>query len=174
MPAVYAYSPVLVPRPPDWPPWHQVTGYCLVASPDQKLDSALAEFLLIGDKPVVVTFGSMSCLDSADCLLLKRAVEAVRHLEMRCIVISGWSKLVLPPSKDLFIIQSAPHEVLFPKCCAVIHHAGAGTTARCVLSGIPSVAVPILRWLVFEHQKCVALGRIELTNEIAVWGEKQV
>ena len=30
------------------------------------------------------------------------------------------------------------------KCCAVIHHGGAGTTARVLQAGVPSVIVPIL------------------------------
>ena len=44
----------------------------------------------------------------------------------------------------LHCIKGAPHEWVFPRCCAVIHHGGAGTTARVLQAGVPSVIVPIL------------------------------
>eukprot|EP00937_MAST-01D_sp_MAST-1D-sp2_P002145 g2145.t1 len=43
-------------------------------------------------------------------------------------------------------LDSVPHEWLFPRCSVVVHHGGAGTTARCLLAGVPCVIVPIFRW----------------------------
>jgi hypothetical protein len=43
------------------------------------------------------------------------------------------------------------HELLFPRCCAVVQHGGAGTTARCLLHGLPTVVVPLLRWFDQVH-----------------------
>ena len=39
-----------------------------------------------------------------------------------------------------------PHEWIFPQCSCVIHHGGAGTLARTLQSGVPSIIVPILKW----------------------------
>ncbi|HET8989262.1 MAG TPA: nucleotide disphospho-sugar-binding domain-containing protein [Humibacillus sp.] len=43
---------------------------------------------------------------------------------------------------DVIGIGSAPHEVLFPRCAAIVHHGGAGTTAAAVRAGVPQVVVP--------------------------------
>jgi UDP:flavonoid glycosyltransferase YjiC (YdhE family) len=43
---------------------------------------------------------------------------------------------------DVIGIGSPPHEVLFPRCAAVVHHGGAGTTAAAVRAGVPQVIVP--------------------------------
>ena len=59
------------------------------------------------------------------------------------VLLTGWAS----PPKDLpdgcFCVESVPHEWVFKKCCAVIHHGGAGTTARVLQAGVPSVIVPI-------------------------------
>jgi hypothetical protein len=50
---------------------------------------------------------------------------------------------------------SVPHDWLFPRCRAVIHHGGAGTTARALRSGIPQIIRPVFSWsdqpLLAEH-----------------------
>lgn len=38
---------------------------------------------------------------------------------------------------------AVPHHWLFPQMAAVVHHAGAGTTAAGLLAGVPAVPVPI-------------------------------
>jgi len=52
-------------------------------------------------------------------------------------------------------MESAPHQWLFPRCCAVIHHGGAGTTSAALRAGSVSVILPLFfdqafwgRWLV--------------------------
>ncbi|MGW7056631.1 glycosyltransferase [Streptomyces sp. NPDC054887] len=37
-----------------------------------------------------------------------------------------------------------PHEWLFPRVAAAVHHAGAGTTAATLRAGIPSVPIPVM------------------------------
>ena len=39
--------------------------------------------------------------------------------------------------------KNVPHEWLFPRCAAIVHHGGAGTTASALRSGVPSVVTPI-------------------------------
>ena len=43
---------------------------------------------------------------------------------------------------DVLVIDSAPHDWLFPYMAAVVHHGGAGTTAAGLRAGRPSVLVP--------------------------------
>ena len=42
----------------------------------------------------------------------------------------------------MFIIESAPHDWLFPRVAAVAHHCGAGTTAAGLRAGVPTIPVP--------------------------------
>jgi sterol 3beta-glucosyltransferase len=39
-------------------------------------------------------------------------------------------------------VGAVPHDWLFPRMAAVIHHGGAGTTAAGLRAGVPSVVVP--------------------------------
>jgi len=38
-------------------------------------------------------------------------------------------------------VASAPHHLIFPRCKAVVHHGGAGTTQTTMLAGIPSIPI---------------------------------
>jgi hypothetical protein len=46
----------------------------------------------------------------------------------------------------VFVWDEAPHEYVFPNGLFVVHHGGAGTTARALSCGVPSVVIPVLRW----------------------------
>ena len=39
-------------------------------------------------------------------------------------------------------VDDVPHQWLFPRMAALVHHGGAGTTAAALRSGVPSVVVP--------------------------------
>jgi UDP:flavonoid glycosyltransferase YjiC (YdhE family) len=45
-------------------------------------------------------------------------------------------------SADLLIVESAPHELLFPRAAAVVHHGGVGTTGQALRSGHPMLIAP--------------------------------
>jgi UDP:flavonoid glycosyltransferase YjiC (YdhE family) len=42
----------------------------------------------------------------------------------------------------VFLVNAVPHDWLFPRASAVIHHGGAGTTASALRAGVPSLGVP--------------------------------
>ena len=63
------------------------------------------------------------------------------------MVAAGWAGI--DPSAELggdrlFAIKEAPHDWLFPRMHAAVHHCGAGTTAAAVRAGIPTV--PVTFW----------------------------
>ena len=39
-------------------------------------------------------------------------------------------------------VKRTPHRLVFPRCAAVVHHAGAGTTHTTLRAGVPSIPVP--------------------------------
>ena len=45
-------------------------------------------------------------------------------------------------TEDILFVKDIPHEWLFPKMSAVVHHGGAGTTAEGLRAGVPSVIIP--------------------------------
>lgn len=55
----------------------------------------------------------------------------------------GWGKIGgTNPPENIFLLGNVPHDWLFPRCSAVVHHGGAGTTAIGIALGKPTVIVP--------------------------------
>lgn len=70
-------------------------------------------------------------------------VEALRDCGQRGVLMTGWGGLSQNAlSEDVYILEKAPHDALFPLMSAVVHHAGAGTTAAGLRAGIPNICVP--------------------------------
>lgn len=44
-------------------------------------------------------------------------------------------------NERVLYVKAAPHHLVFPRCAAVVHHGGAGTTQSVTLAGKPSVVV---------------------------------
>ncbi|MFE3055854.1 glycosyltransferase [Nocardia sp. NPDC059239] len=51
-----------------------------------------------------------------------------------------------------------PHEWLFPRTAAVVHHGGAGTTGTGLRAGVPNVVCPFHMDQPFWGARVVALG----------------
>jgi sterol 3beta-glucosyltransferase len=135
----------VVPQPMDWPVPSNVCGFFFLDQEDYTPPAALTAFLKPGNgrAPVVcINFGSMVLVERTN--FIRDAAMAAIACGKRVLLITGWAS----PPEDLpegcFCVQSVPHEWVFDKCCAVIHHGGAGTTARVLQAGVPSVIVPIL------------------------------
>ncbi len=144
VPVLYAYSPHLVPRPADFPPEVDVTGFWFLAqaTPWQPAPELLA-FLEAGPPPVYVGFGSMS--GSAGAERGRIVVETLQKSGQRGLLASGWGGMQtgdLP--QNIFLIDAAPHDWLFPRVAAVVHHGGSGTTAAGLHAGKPTVICPFI------------------------------
>ena len=139
---LYGYSPALLPKPPDWSDRIYVTGYwSLNLSPDWQPDPALADFLEAGPAPVYVGFGSMK--DRNPAASIELAIKALAGAKQRGVLLTDWggiSNSDLPD--DIFKVERVPHDWLFPRMAAVVHHGGAGTTAAGLRAEVPSITVP--------------------------------
>lgn len=142
IPVLHIVSEAVLPRPSDWPASAYMTGYCFLdREEDWKPPSPLQDFLDAGPPPVYVGFGSMAGCNPQQ--LAGTVIEALQRAEVRGIVATGWGGLnpdALPDS--ILEIENVPHDWLFPRVSAVVHHGGAGTTAAGLRSGRPSVIVP--------------------------------
>jgi len=139
---LYGFSPTVVPKPSDWGTMQHVTGYWFLDRPeDHRAPQALEAFLASGPPPVYVGFGSMVDHQRED--FSRTVIEAIQRSGERAILYSGWSDLGLHDIPDsVFVTDEAPHDWLFPRVAAVVHHGGAGTTASGLRAGLPTVVVP--------------------------------
>lgn len=140
-PICHGFSPAVLPRPGDWPASAVVTGYWWPATPQGwRPPDQLVDFLQAGPPPVFVGFGSMT----PDHEQLHEVVAAaVGRAGARAVVQAGWAELG-PAGDDILVVDDLPHEWLFPRMAAVVHHAGAGTTGAGLRAGVPAVPVPVL------------------------------
>jgi sterol 3beta-glucosyltransferase len=75
------------------------------------------------------------------------------------VIATGWGGIkVMDVPENIFVIDSAPHDWLFPCMSAVVHHGGAGTTAEGLRAGVPSVIVPFIVDQLFWGKRVEALG----------------
>ncbi|MGE0299277.1 glycosyltransferase [Pseudonocardia sp.] len=137
----HGYSPAVVPRPADWPATVHVTGYWWPARPPRwQPPDLLVDFLGAGPPPVFVGFGSMTPSHER---LHDVVAAAVGRAGVRAVVQAGWADLE-PAGDDILLVGDLPHDWLFPRTAAVVHHAGAGTTGAGLRAGVPAVPVPVL------------------------------
>jgi len=158
-PFFYGFSPAVVPRPPDWREGIEVTGYWWPEHPAGWTPPAdLERFLAAGAPPVFVGFGSRNPADAARITAV--VADARRRAGVRMVIQAGWAGLggALQDDDDVLVIGEAPHDWLFPKMAAVVHHAGAGTTAAGLRAGVPTVSVPMITDQPFWASRVTALG----------------
>ncbi len=129
------FSDAVVPRPPDWPDRVHVTGYWFLDTARPRPDPRLRDFLAAGPPPVYVGFGSMQPADAERTFAVVRT--ALRRAGLRGVLSDG------EDCDDLLVVGDVPHEWLFPRTAAVVHHGGAGTTAAGLRAGVPALVCPV-------------------------------
>jgi len=142
---LYAFSAHVTPRQPEWPERIAMPGYFILDTADRYAPPPeLARFLAEGPPPIYIGFGSMVSGRTRD--LAQIALEAVRLTGRRAVLGSGWAGLgdSVASSKDILVVDRAPHDWLFPRVALAVHHCGAGTTAAAARAGIPTVPVPFV------------------------------
>lgn len=137
-----AVSPSVLPEPRDWGDDAHMVGYWFLnEGQDVSLSAELEAFIKAGDPPIYVGLGSMSTVDPA--WFAHRFIEVSRTLRCRLIISRGWGGLEGEPAdENVFVLDEAPHDALFPRVSAVIHHGGAGTTAEGLRAGRPTLVFP--------------------------------
>ncbi|MFJ9770580.1 glycosyltransferase [Kitasatospora sp. NPDC101157] len=141
-PVVHGYSPLLEPRPADWPAPVEVSGFWWPARPlGRRPPAELVDFLQAGPAPVFIGFGSMAPDEGER--LGELVTAAVRRAGVRAVVQAGWAGLTAA-GDGILSVGDLPHDWLFPRTAAVVHHAGAGTTGAALRAGVPAVPVPVM------------------------------
>ena len=138
-----ASSPAFLdPRPADWPSWQQLCGFLELPSHEHEAVSPEVDrFLAHGTAPVFMGFGSLMPIAGGPHLDDTIAVfeEAARLAGCRAIV---QAEIDRASSDRILFVRRTPHKLVFPRCAAIVHHCGAGTTHTTLRAGAPSVPVP--------------------------------
>ncbi|XP_038897687.1 sterol 3-beta-glucosyltransferase UGT80A2-like isoform X7 [Benincasa hispida] len=159
VPHVYLWSPYLVPKPKDWGPKIDVVGYCFfdLASNFEPPES-LVKWLEAGDKPIYIGFGSLPVQEPEK--MTQIIIQALETTKQRGIINEGWGGLgKSAEQKDfIYLLDDCPHDWLLPKCKAVVHHGGAGTTAAGLKAACPTTVVPFFGDQPFWGERVHARG----------------
>jgi sterol 3beta-glucosyltransferase len=157
-PTLGAYSPSIIPHPPDWSDRVHITGYLFLDSqPEWQPSSDLKRFLEAGDPPVYIGFGSMAGRKPEQ--LAELIIEAIARSGQRGLLLKGWGGLSAESvPENVFVADAVPHSWLFPRVATVVHHGGAGTTAEGLRAGVPTVIVPFIFDQPFWGVRVKALG----------------
>jgi sterol 3beta-glucosyltransferase len=155
---LYGCSPQVVSVPSDWDNTTVMTGYWFLdREPDWVPPADLQAFLESGPPPVYIGFGSMGKVMSNDSVQV--AVEALQRLGQRGVMALGVGDSIsakLP--SNIYLIDNVPHDWLFPRMKAVVHHGGAGTTAAGLRAGKPTVVLPFFGDQPFWGNRVYNLG----------------
>jgi len=142
LPHLLGFSAAVLPRPHDWAPWVEVTGFWLGAAPaGYEPPPALRAFLADGPPPVAIGFSSQVVRDNDR--LARAVVDGVAQAGVRAVLLGGYGALArVASTTHVCAVPSVPHAWLFPRMAAVVHHGGSGSTAEALRAGVPNMAVP--------------------------------
>jgi sterol 3beta-glucosyltransferase len=130
------------------------TGAWRAPAGDYTPPPALARLLGSGEPPVFIGFGSVPCMPSGDdfTAMSRLVAEAVRLSRVRAVIAPGWGGLRWPEAEAgpidpdrIVVVDGIPHDWLFPRLGAVVHHCGVGTAVAALAAGTPNVPVPFLQ-----------------------------
>jgi sterol 3beta-glucosyltransferase len=157
-PILLAYSPHILPRPPEWPSWAHVTGYWQLQPHDRWAPpDAVVNFLESGPAPIYFGPGSMRTENLSR--LLRTVVASIRAFGQRVFLgVSPEAFDVELMGTDVFAAEGIPHHWLFPRMRYILHHGGAGTLGAAATAGVPSTAIPFTADQAFWARQLHRLG----------------
>lgn len=129
------------PPQPEWGPRVVNVGFPLYDLGDQiPLAPALAAFLAAGPPPVLFTPGTAMAQGEK---FFATARDACQRAGLRAIFATKFPE-TLPPNlpPEIFHAPYVPFSALLPRCAAIVHHGGIGTTSQALAAGIPQLIRP--------------------------------
>ena len=156
-PALYGFSRYVLPALPQRDRPRHVTGYWTRATEASwRPPAGLDAFLARGGPVVSIGFGSMAADDPV--AVTEMVLGAVREAGVRAVLLAGWGGLQTLADENVYCADMLPHDWLFPRVDAAVHHGGAGTTGAALQSGTPAIVVPFTMDQPFWGARVAALG----------------
>jgi UDP:flavonoid glycosyltransferase YjiC (YdhE family) len=131
--------------PPDLPESVSVTGFLYWDAPTSWREPAELRAFFAGDGPVVaVSTGSMSAeLGAIFAEFYQTSLTALERVGARALILGAApGSLPDPLPQHALALPFAPFSEIYPRCAAIIHHGGIGTTAQGLRAGTPALIVP--------------------------------
>lgn len=143
---VALYSRLLGDEQPDFPPNTEIVGFPFYDSETgapPSLPAKLAAFLDSGPAPLVFSLGTAVVYGGE--MFYRRAIDVAKALNERCVILAGPESPLLSEDfgPDVCVVAYAPHSLLFPRCKAITHHGGIGSTAQALRAGRPQLVTPV-------------------------------
>ncbi len=132
---------------PDWPNKTRATGFLFHDKGREAgqdcMSPELTRFLEAGEPPIVFTLGSSAVMTAGK--FYQESFMAAKELGTRAVLLIGKDERNRPIGQvpeSILIENYAPYSMLFPRCAAVVHQGGVGTTAQVLRAGKPMMIVP--------------------------------
>jgi UDP:flavonoid glycosyltransferase YjiC (YdhE family) len=137
---IQAYDEVCFPRlTEEWNGGPPIVGALTMEAPTGA-DGEIASWIEAGTPPVYFGFGSTPIQSPGTTIAMIAA--ACAELGVRGLIYTGPNG---PPSNSpsdhVKLVGPLNYATVFPRCRAVVHHGGAGTTAACLRAGVPMVVL---------------------------------
>lgn len=171
IPFLYCVSPHVLVPPIDEPDWVHYTGYWQLEQDDTyEPPEELVAFMKKArdDKVPLVYIGFGSIVVDDVEKLTNDVIYGVEKAKVRAVVVKGWAERSSDgtkkegaktlASKSIFTVDAIPHQWLFPKVDAAVHHGGSGTTGMSLSCGIPTVIKPFFGDQFFYALRVTDLG----------------
>ncbi|HEY8901905.1 MAG TPA: glycosyltransferase [Chthoniobacterales bacterium] len=142
------------PPQPEWGPQVVNAGFPLYDLADQiALPPALEAFLTAGPPPLLFTPGTAM---SQGTQFFETALAACRRGGHRAIFATKFpDRLPANLPSEIFHAAYVPFSTLLPRCAAIVHHGGIGTTSQALAAGIPQLIRP------FSHDQPDNASRVQ-------------
>ena len=158
--AVGLWPEWFAPPQADWPAQARLTGFPLYDESDvSPLPADLETFLNAGDAPIAFTPGSAMQHGGR---FFAAAAAACQRLGRRGLLLTrhdGQVPATLPPT--VLHVPYAPFSALLPRCAAISHHGGIGTTSQSLAAGVPQLVMPMAHDQFDNAARARALGVAE-------------
>ncbi|BBY88702.1 glycosyltransferase [Mycolicibacterium tokaiense] len=137
---IQAYDKMLFPGLADeWAGVRPFVG-ALTLQRDTATDGDVHSWIDAGAAPIYFGFGSMPVESPANAVAMIAQVCA--ELGERALISSGtWDLRGLTVPENVLLVGAVNHRTVFPRCRAVVHHGGAGTTAAGMRAGVPTLVL---------------------------------
>ena len=158
------YSSLLGAIQPDFPPNTHITGFAFFDTDDERgsmtpeLEQFLDECEAAGEPPILFTLGSAAVWSAGD--FYRTSIEAVKAMNRRALLLVGDTKNLGPdPLPDgIAAFDYAPFSLVMPRCAAIVHQGGVGTTGQGLRSGRPMLFMPFGHDTHDNARRAVELG----------------
>ncbi|MBE2256537.1 MAG: glycosyltransferase family 1 protein [Ignavibacteria bacterium] len=128
----------------DWPVNTFQIGFPLYKNEGKVITEKVSDFLKVGEPPIVFTLGTAVVQMNSD--FFKIAFKAIKQTKIRAIFLIGENPNHINDEmlidKQVCISDYESYPLLFPKCKAIVHQCGIGTTSQALYSGKPQIMIP--------------------------------